>query len=87
MATPSQKMLSAECPECETKIRFPQTPQIGETLTCHECGETLQVISLSPLELDWAYDDEFEEWEEEEEWDDEEDWDDEDDEYDYDEED
>lgn len=79
MAAPSNKMLSAECPECETKIRFPQAPQIGETLTCHECGETLQIISLSPLELDWAYDDDGEKWEEEE-WEDEE-WDDEDDKY------
>ena len=82
MALPSKKMLVAECPECETKIRFPQTPPMGETLTCHECGETLQVISLSPLELDWAYDDDdYDEWEEEE-WED-----DEDDEYEYDEED
>jgi alpha-aminoadipate carrier protein LysW len=87
MAMPSKKMLVAECPECETKIRFPQTPQMGETLTCHECGESLQVISLSPLELDWAYDDDgYEEWEEEE-WEDEAWEDDEDDELEYDEED
>ena len=70
MAIPSGKVLVAECPECETRIRFPKAPQIGAILTCQECDETLQVVSLSPLELDWAYDDnEFEEWEEEE-WDD-----------------
>ena len=88
MARPSNKMLVAECPECETKIRFPQAPQMGETLTCHECGEALQVVSLSPLELDWAYeDDDYEEWEGEE-WEEEEEWeDDEDDELEYDEED
>ena len=87
MATPSPKMLSAECPECETKIRFPKPPQLSETLTCHECGETLQVISLSPLELDWAYDDDNAgEWAESD-WDDDDDWDDDEDEYDYDEED
>lgn len=86
MATPSNRMLVAECPECETKIRFAQAPQMHETVTCHECGEVLQVISLSPLELDWAYEEELEEWEEEE-WEEEEWEDDEDDEFEYDEED
>jgi lysine biosynthesis protein LysW len=80
-------MLVAECPECETKIRFAQAPQINETVNCHECGEVLQVISLSPLELDWAYDEEPEDWDEED-WEEEEDWEaDEDDEVEYDEED
>jgi alpha-aminoadipate carrier protein LysW len=87
MALPDKKMLVAECPECETKIRFPQAPQMGETLTCHECGEALQVVSLSPLELDWANDDDYGEWEEDEEWEEEEWEDDEDDEFEDDEED
>ncbi len=74
------------CPECEAEIDE-EFDEIGEIITCPQCGVELEVISLDPVEFDLAPIDEEEEgeedefdYEEEEEWDDEEDYD-EDDEY------
>jgi len=79
------------CPECEAVIDE-EFEDVGELITCPECGVELEVISVDPLEFDLAPiddeddDDEFrfdDNEEEEEEWDDddsyEEDEDDEDD--------
>jgi lysine biosynthesis protein LysW len=71
----------AQCPECDSTIVLGKGVKLGEYVECHECGTMLEVISLNPLELDYALGDEdWEEWEEEweeeeEEW---EDWDEED---------
>jgi alpha-aminoadipate/glutamate carrier protein LysW len=81
------------CPECEAVIDE-EFEDVGELLTCPECGVELEVISIDPIEFDLApiddedEDDEFRfddaEDEEEEDWDDDdsydEDEDDEDDE-------
>jgi alpha-aminoadipate/glutamate carrier protein LysW len=67
------------CPECEAVIDE-EFEDIGEIITCPECGVELEVISIDPVEFDLApIDDEeddefrFEDTEDEEEWDDEED--------------
>ena len=59
----------AECPMCGENIRVSSGRKAGDRLECPECGEALEVISLKPLELDYAVDDEDreDEWEEEEE--------------------
>jgi lysine biosynthesis protein LysW len=64
----------AVCPECEARIDFgdPVEVQIGERTVCPECDIELEVISVKPLVLDYALDDD-EDWEDED-W---EDWDDE----------
>lgn len=42
--------------------------KLGTLTTCPECEWLLEVISLNPLELDYALgDDDWEDWEEEEE--------------------
>lgn len=41
------------CPECDGRIVI-KTPRLGTKLTCHDCRTRLQVISLTPLELEWA---------------------------------
>ena len=61
------KVAVAECPECETNIRFHNPLKRGQIVTCPECHERLQVDQLDPLELDWAYEDpddedDYEEW-------------------------
>lgn len=77
---------TARCPECATNIRFDRQPVLHDLLTCPECGTELEVIKISPLKLDWAYDEdddwyEDEDWDDDddndddEEWEDEEDWD------------
>jgi alpha-aminoadipate/glutamate carrier protein LysW len=78
----SEKISIARCPECITNIRFDQQPSLHDLVTCPECGTELEVIQLSPLKLDWAYDDEeADDWYEDEDWvdddvdeDDDEDW-------------
>ncbi|MFN2135743.1 MAG: hypothetical protein ACK2UK_07310 [Candidatus Promineifilaceae bacterium] len=57
MAKSISKVLIAECPECESHIRFHRSLRLGEIVTCPECSERLEVSQLNPLELDWAFDD------------------------------
>jgi lysine biosynthesis protein LysW len=62
----------ARCPECASTVALGKSVKLGEFIECHECGTMLEVISLKPLELDYALGDEdWEELEEEEEWDEE----------------
>jgi alpha-aminoadipate/glutamate carrier protein LysW len=66
------------CPECEAAIDE-EFDDIGEVISCPECGVELEVISVDPVEFDLApIDDEeeddefrFDDAEDEEEWDDE----------------
>lgn len=70
------------CPECDAEIPE-EFEDVGEIVTCPECGIELEVISLDPVEFDLApaedededeedYDLDEEEDEDEEDWDDEE---------------
>jgi alpha-aminoadipate/glutamate carrier protein LysW len=71
------------CPECDAPIDE-EFEDVGEIVTCPECGVDLEVISLEPVEFDLAPVDDEEEDEEDFDFDDEEDeegnWDDDDDE-------
>ncbi|MCO5185751.1 MAG: hypothetical protein M9928_03160 [Anaerolineae bacterium] len=44
----------AYCPECDTRIRFYKRPKLGAIVTCPECDEILEVVSLRPIELEWS---------------------------------
>ncbi len=79
------------CPECEAVIED-EFEEVGEVISCPECGVELEVISIDPVEFDLApVDDEDEDEEDfrfDESDDEEDDWDEEDDEaYDEDDED
>jgi len=66
------------CPECEAVIDE-EFEDIGEIISCPECGIELEVISIDPVEFDLALvDDEEEDDEFSFDDDDDEDWDDED---------
>lgn len=71
------------CPECDAPIDE-EFEDVGEVITCPECGVDLEVISLDPVEFDLApVEDEEEDEEEDFDYDDEEDeedWKEEDDE-------
>jgi lysine biosynthesis protein LysW len=58
-------MASTYCPDCDEKIVLKTTPEVGQRITCPHCESELEVISVDPLELDWAYDWEWEDEEEE----------------------
>jgi alpha-aminoadipate carrier protein LysW len=67
------------CPECEAVIDE-EFEDVGEVISCPECGVELEVISVDPVEFDLApVDDEdddefnFDDTDEEDEWDDEDD--------------
>ena len=45
----------AVCPECEADIEIDEYDvDKGEIISCPECGIDLEVVGLSPLELDLA---------------------------------
>lgn len=50
-------MVIATCPDCEGEINLGREPREGQSVVCPDCGADLEVISLEPLELDWAYSD------------------------------
>jgi DNA-directed RNA polymerase subunit M/transcription elongation factor TFIIS len=71
--------MSAICPECDSTLDLEEADaEVGDELTCSECGALLRVSSEAPLELELADDDDLDEEEEEEEDDDEGDDDDDD---------
>jgi alpha-aminoadipate carrier protein LysW len=60
--------MSAICPECDSPIDVDAYDvDIGDELTCSECGSLLRVSSDAPLEFELADEDDDVEEEEEEE--------------------
>ncbi|MCI0399497.1 MAG: hypothetical protein L0332_32200 [Chloroflexi bacterium] len=69
-------MTSALCPDCGRKIVVGPKPKKGQWVSCPHCNADLEIVSLSPLEFDWAqydaedeeeeFEEEYELWEEEE---------------------
>lgn len=70
----------ATCPECDFEIDIDEYDvDKGDTLECDNCGETLEVLSLNPIELEVVQDEDDED-EDEDEFDEDEDEDQEDEE-------
>jgi lysine biosynthesis protein LysW len=53
-------MAQGYCPDCDSDIKLGSDPRKGQKVTCPSCGAYLEVVGLSPIELDWAFDDEDE---------------------------
>ena len=59
--------MSAICPECDSPIDVDEYDvDIGDELTCSECGSLLRVSSDSPLEFELADDEDLDDEDEEE---------------------
>ncbi len=44
-----------QCPACEGEIELDEFDvDLGEVISCPECGAELEVVGLSPMELDLA---------------------------------
>jgi alpha-aminoadipate carrier protein LysW len=57
----------ATCPECEEELEIDEIDvEEGDVISCDQCGSTLRVISIAPLELE-AHDEDEEDDEDEEE--------------------
>jgi len=58
----------ATCPECDAEVEVDEDDvDLGDEVSCNECGQTLVISNTDPLELDFAPDDEDDEDEEEDE--------------------
>ena len=63
--------MSAICPECDSDIDIDEADvDIGDELTCSECGSLLRIVNDSPIEFEVADDDDLDEEEDEDEDDD-----------------
>ena len=78
-------MATTFCLDCEAAVRLPEPLRIGQRIACAACGTEMEVVEISPLELDWAFEEPAGEWDggtQNDDWDDEDDWDDDDDDWD-----
>jgi alpha-aminoadipate carrier protein LysW len=56
----------ATCPECEEELEIDEIDvEEGDVISCDQCGSTLRVSSIAPLELEPSDDDDEDEDEEE----------------------
>jgi lysine biosynthesis protein LysW len=51
-------MSTGFCPECDNDLKLDRNPYEGMFVTCPHCGAYLTVVRVSPLEFDWADEDE-----------------------------
>ena len=47
-------MANAECPECAGEIKLKPNTEVGEIITCADCGTKLEVKSVNPPKVDKA---------------------------------
>ena len=45
------------CPDCEADVHVDTDADKGDSVTCEECGTSLEVVGLDPVELDIVEDD------------------------------
>jgi lysine biosynthesis protein LysW len=57
-------MAKTYCPNCDAAV-IKDNPRVGTMLTCRECDTELEIISVSPFEVDFPFD-----YGDDEEWDD-----------------
>lgn len=43
-----------ECPECVGDVPVPGDAMQNEIIMCPECGAELEILSLEPLQVDYA---------------------------------
>ena len=55
------------CPECDADVQVDEDTDKGDVVECDDCGTTLEVVGLDPIELDVSAQEEEEDWEEEDE--------------------
>jgi alpha-aminoadipate/glutamate carrier protein LysW len=43
-----------ECPECGADVKLNDGCEQGEILSCSDCGSELEVVSINPMKLELA---------------------------------
>jgi lysine biosynthesis protein LysW len=56
-------MAKGYCVECDAALSLGKSPYKGQKVTCFKCGAALEVVNLSPIELDLIFDDDLDELE------------------------
>jgi alpha-aminoadipate carrier protein LysW len=56
------KMPRGTCPECEAEVQVDEDTDKGDVVECGDCGTSLEVVGLDPIELDIAVEEEEEDW-------------------------
>ncbi len=54
------------CIACEAELTIKHPINIGTQVKCPQCKAEFEVVWLDPLEIDWPFDDDYEDEEEEE---------------------
>jgi len=57
----SHRTSIANCPGCGANIRLREPVRLGEFVICDECGDELEIVSVNPTKLDWAFEEPFDE--------------------------
>lgn len=55
-------MPTSICPECDEEVYVDADAEQGDTVSCDECGASLVVVGLDPVELDIFDEDEAEDF-------------------------
>jgi lysine biosynthesis protein LysW len=50
-------MVQCACPTCQATVKFIGMPVVGERITCGRCGDLFKVVTISPIKLEWAFED------------------------------
>ncbi len=56
------KRIRTTCPDCSAAVYFESLPELDQEVVCDECESSLIVVRVKPLKLDWAYDDDVDDW-------------------------
>ena len=57
-----------DCLDCGAELALIGAIDLGQQVTCPECGTVMEVVGLDPIEVDWVYDEPAYEQAEEENW-------------------
>jgi hypothetical protein len=58
-------MATAICPSCGRKVLVGGSPRRGQRFNCSGCDTLLEVVEVDPVELDWPFDDEEDDFDDE----------------------
>jgi len=56
-----ERKIMAECIECGAELELPADVEIGEIVVCADCGAEFEVLSLNPVTIELAPEEE-EDW-------------------------
>ncbi len=51
----NEKLMLGACPECDADVPILMASKRGSRVQCPDCRASLIVIGLTPIELDWAF--------------------------------